>query len=212
MRKICIMLILSLLIPLLSFSLDMMAGIKGGPSINHFMGDDWEEWRDNNVGDGNKLTLGYSVGGFVSVNLTKNIAFQPEFYFTLTGGGAQASGYPDYVYKEKIMVLEIPVLLNMGMSIGKMRASLLAGVDFMINVGDYKWETESPDNEGTHEYDNLKSFYIGLVGGVALDIPISAKTYFLIDVRYVFMLTSMFEDFEQKSNSLKFMGGLGFKL
>ena len=105
MKKIFIILILAMLIPTIGFSLNMSAGIKGGVSLNHMWGDDWDAYFDSNPTWEKKFRLGFSVGGFVSLDIMKNIAIQPEIYFSMIGGGFEdtASG-SEADYKHQILV------------------------------------------------------------------------------------------------------------
>jgi hypothetical protein len=196
--------------------MNMAFGVKGGISLNHMWGDDWDDQITLYDGD-NKMRLGFSVGGFLAVNVMKNFALQPEIYISLIGGGM------DYTYAgneienyQRLWILEIPILAKFIMPAGKFKGGIFAGPDIMIKMFDYtiREESSAGDADAVTDDSFFKRPYLGLVAGVELGIPITQKMSFLIDVRYCLMVSDIYDDEvvvnpEWKSNSLKFMVGIG---
>ena len=218
MRKLFILILI--IIPVLGFG-DLNVGIKGGLSMNHMWGDDWDLYFNSNPTWEKKFRLGFSVGGFISVDIMKNVALQPEVYFSLIGGGFNetASG-AKYENKQQIFVVEIPILFSIRLPLKKLRVNVFGGPEIMVYAGKYKVinDPESGPEQET-EWDELyiNKVFFGLAMGIGIDIPITQKIFALIDVRYTVMLTNIFDSDwysfnEQRSNSIKFMGGVGFKI
>lgn len=214
MKKTIIILLLIVCTFTVNAQMSMAFGLKGGISLNHMWGDDWDA--EVNIANGdNKMRLGFSIGGFAAISIMKNLAIQPEVYLSLIGGGYD---YIDVVPTEntqRLWVLEIPILAKLTLPAGEFKGAVFAGGDIMIKVFEYNRITESSINNNEEPVNDIyfKRPYFGLVGGIELGIPMSQKMSFLIDIRYCWMLSDIFDedysvDPEQKSNSLKFMVGI----
>jgi hypothetical protein len=210
-KNIIIFLILTIFVFSAGAEMGMSFGMKGGISLNHMWGDDWDDVLNSDDGD-NKMRLGFSVGGFAALNIMKNFAIQPEVYMSLIGGGYDyVAGGDTYENTQRLWVVEIPILAKLTLPAGNFKGSVFAGGDIMIKVFDYTSKTDEEEETINDIY--FKRPYFGLVGGIELGIPMSNKLTFLVDIRYVWMLSDIFdEDFtnntEFKSNSLKFMIGI----
>lgn len=232
MYKSILIFFIVLLLPVLSFGINISAGIKGGPSINHFYGNDWDSMIMSATDYDQTMKLGFSAGIFLSIDIFKFLSIQPEFYFSLMGGAldftdVQGLGELWYSYK----VLEIPVLVKGNFDTDSLRASLFTGPDFIIPVGELRMKEEI---EGYAVYDwykfpepMMKDFIMGIAAGASLDVDTGDKTYICIDIRYIFTFTDIIRDTyslyfppstqwvlepELKGNSLKFMLGFGIKM
>ncbi len=212
MKKSVIILLLLICIFTLNAEMYMSFGLKGGISLNHMWGDDWDNQVTFNTGD-NTFRLGFSVGGFVSVNISNSIALQPEVYLSLIGGGYDYTEAGSTIENtQRLWVLEIPILLKLTMPAGNFRGAVFAGGNIMIKMFDYTQIDD--DQEDVISDQQFERPYFGLVGGIEMDIPMNDKMYFIVDVRYCLMLSDIFAETmatgpEMKSNSLKFMVGIG---
>ncbi len=139
----------------------------------------------------------------------------------LTRGWEMDDGINTLDFFRRIMVVEIPVLLKLTLPAGKFKAALFAGPDIMIKVGDYTYHaeldgTEVPGTENVLDDVYFKRPYFGLALGGEIDIPVSEKMFFIVDVRYVIMFSSIFDEdiygYDISMNSLKFMAGIGMSM
>ena len=97
------------------------------------------------------MKIGFSVGAFLTFDIMKFISIQPEFYFSIMGGAVDyteilGNGELRYSYS----VLEIPILAKANFTTESIRASVFAGPNFMITVGQAKMNLEI---EGSKVYD-----------------------------------------------------------
>ncbi len=212
-KKSIIILIFIICAVTASAKINMSFGLKGGLSLNRMWGDDWDNQMTTDNGE-NALRLGFSAGGFAVINFNENIAIQPEVYLSLIGGGYNyTTGNTEIEYTHRLWVIEIPILLKLTIPAENFRGSVYAGTDIMIKIFDYSIIDDNVEEETTDDI-NFKRPYIGLIGGIEMDIPISDKLYFIVDVRYVLMLSDIFKSEttfnpEFKSNSIKFLIGIG---
>ena len=233
MRKnFLIMILIILLFPALCFSINFSAGIKIGPTLNHFHGDDWDDMVNSTSEPNDRFKLGFSVGAFLTIDILEFISIQPEFYFSIMGGALDytensLSGELKYSF----MVLEIPVLAKGNFTTERLRASLFAGPNFIITVGQAKMDLEIGGSKVYDWYEFpesiLRKFIMGIVVGGSLDTKISENTFIIIDVRYVLTFTDIIDDNQfiyfpastryalepdLMGNSLKFMIGFGIEM
>ena len=92
------------------FSQGFTIGIKGGANLGKISGQAFKE----------SYTLGYQIGGFVTIPVAGRLAIQPEVLFTQTNVDT-ASGF-DQVYQFnkigniRLNSLSIPVMLNLNLN------------------------------------------------------------------------------------------------
>jgi hypothetical protein len=138
-------------------------GIKFGPKLGANMG------KIDGAGFDEKYSLGYHVGGFVQINLSKKWGIQPEVLWnqvrtdTVSGFkaiyqnlGSQANNFDDL----KLNYLSIPVLLNYSPS---KIITFQAGPQFGILIDDGNTLVQ---NGG----DAFKKGDLSLLGGVQLNL------------------------------------------
>ena len=213
MKKSIIILIFIICTTTVSAQMNMSFGLKGGLSLNHMWGDDWDGQLVSFDAE-NAFRLGFSVGGFATININENIAIQPEVYLSLIGGGMDYTESGNEMEDtRRLWVVEIPILIKLTMPAGNFRGSVYAGGDIMIKVFDYTVEINGEEDD-TEDDSLFNRPYFGLVGGIEMNIPISDSLYFIADVRYVCMLSDIFNkrttsNPEYKSNSIKFLVGIG---
>ncbi len=136
----------------------------------------------------------------------------------LTRGWEMDDGINTLDFFRRIMVVEIPVLLKLTLPAGKFKASLFAGPEVMIHVGEANWwyELDGTDTNTGEDYEDITNPFWGLALGGEIDIPVSEKMFFIVDVRYVIMFSSIFDEniygYDISMNSLKFMAGIGMSM
>ncbi len=149
-------------------------GIKGGVSLSglhsatgdfrHFLGYemDWLKMRNY---------LGFQLGFFKTVDISKHFQFQPEINYSLRGGDAsEAFIFEDVVYKIKLSYLEVPLLLKYSIPLkGKVKPVVLLGPYGALKLSAKKYSEIWGDKETT-SLGNVKSFDYGVILGVGADI------------------------------------------
>ena len=145
-------------------------GVKGGANMGKISGKSFKE----------NYTLGYQVGGFVTVPLAGRLAIQPEVLFTQTNVDT-ASGFREIYQFNKISnirlnALTIPVMLNYNLN---KYLTLQAGPQFGVLMGQDKTLLE----DGKEAF---KKGNFSLAGGVQLNL-----TKFRVYGRYVGGLTNL---------------------
>ena len=150
-------------------------------------------------------------GVFVTLNLNKSFAVQPELYYSTFGG---RYNYADGLrYDDCLAYIHLPVLAKARlMQKGKVVPIVFAGpaIDFLLSAkskeyigGVYQGEE---DFKGV-----LKSTNLGLVFGVGAEMML-AKLKVSLDVRYDLGLANIQKvgSFTRKTESLLILAGVGF--
>jgi len=93
-----------------AFSQSLSFGIKGGANLGKISGQSFK----------NEFTLGYHVGGFVTIGLGKKFAIQPEVLFNQVNVDTSSSFSQVYQFnhinKIQLKYLSIPIILNYNLS------------------------------------------------------------------------------------------------
>lgn len=136
------------------FSQGFTIGAKGGVNLGKISG---KAFKDN-------YTLGYQIGGFVTVPIAGKLAIQPEVLFTQTNVDT-ASGF-DQIYQfnnignTKLNALTIPIMLNFNLN---KYLTLQAGPQFGVILDQDKSLLQNGE-------DAFKTRDFSLAGGVQLNI------------------------------------------
>lgn len=136
-------------------------GIKGGINFSSLYTEDSKD---------SKMLAGFNLGLFSKVPITKNVAFQPELYFTTKGAEVSYNNaFVDGIARFKLNYIELPVLLainvtdNFNIHAGPYAAYLLSGkVTNESNVNLFDFE----DNINS---DDFNRFDAGIAVGAGLD-------------------------------------------
>ncbi|MEN9335665.1 MAG: hypothetical protein RLZZ500_652 [Bacteroidota bacterium] len=136
-------------------------GVRGGLSFSNLYTKD--------VDDKNRLT-GLTAGFFIEAPISNNVAFQPEFNFTMKGAELQYNNvFAQGKTKFGLSYLEMPVLI---------KANILPMVNvhfgpYFAYLVDARITNEDPNGninfEQTYNEDDFNRFDYGLSGGVGLD-------------------------------------------
>lgn len=136
-------------------------GVKGGFSFSNLYTKD--------VDDKNMLT-GLTAGIFIEAPISNNVAFQPEFNFTMKGAELQYNNvFAQGKTKFGLSYLEVPVLI---------KANILPVLNvhfgpYIAYLVDARITNEDPNGtvnfEQTYNEDDFNRFDYGLSGGVGLD-------------------------------------------
>jgi Outer membrane protein beta-barrel domain len=117
-----------------------------------------------------KVQIGIHYGGFIEVPLNYNFTLQPGLLFSAKGSnykidGAEVSISPIYI--------EVPVIVVYSFGSDAVKVSLFTGSYFAYGMGGYKIQSGGElksINFGSGETSDLKSFDIGLIFGIGVNI------------------------------------------
>ncbi len=145
---------------------------------------------------GLKSITSFQVGAFISFDISKNFALQPEIYYVMRGARADeffAVIGQEFKAKIKIDYIEIPLLLKYKTPLAhRMKPILFAGpyIGFRLNayhtVGLIELEREGDYKE------QVKNQYLGLVVGGGIEFNLKSMKL-ILDGRYSFGVTSILE-------------------
>jgi hypothetical protein len=184
MRKIILRLFfISLWFFFANHSIPGELGIKGGVSISglhsatgdfrHFLGYEMDWLRMGNY-------LGFQLGFFKTVNISKNFQFQPELNYSVRGGDAsEAFIFEDVVYKIKLSYLEAPLLLKFSIPLkGGVTPVVVLGPYGALNLNAKKY-SEIWGEKKTVDLENVKSFDYGVILGAGAEINMFSGKFIL---------------------------------
>lgn len=184
MKKLLIMTIVSLIVLSVTttgFALGLDFGLKAGPSLAKYIG--------NDVSDDAERRIGFNAGLFIKVSFIDIMAVQPEVLFSLKGSRYEYSGVDGFRY-ENLYYIDIPVLFKYSLPIPfPIKPNVFFGPSLGINmIARYKNTDEVEDHLGSDkgDLDNIKSTDFGLVFGGGVDIG-----KLTADIRYSLGLTKL---------------------
>lgn len=153
-----------------AFSQGFTIGVKGGASLGKMTGQAFKD----------EFTLGYQVGGFVTIPLGKRFAIQPEVLFGQTNLDTSSKFSDVYQFNNinnvQLKQLSIPIMLNVNLN---KYITFQAGPQFGVVLDQNKNLLENGK-------DAFKSGNFSLAGGVQLNL-----LKFRIYGRYVGGLTNL---------------------
>ena len=155
-------------------------------------------------------------GAFVSINLNKMFAFQPEAYL-LTQGGIWEEDFEEMTFKweHAVKYIQVPLLAKVRLVQDKtLTPVLFAGpaVDILVSANERFWI------DGVLEYDQsfkdyVKPLHVGAVFGGGVDFKLD-KVMLCLEVRYNLGLVNTIKDPDPgqsyKYRTLMVLAGVGF--
>ena len=169
-------------------------GVKGGPSITGFRSG--ETTITSNIG--------FNFGGLAELKFNETIALQTEILFSRCGGSIDNTNSPSVI--TKLDYLQIPIQ-------GKVYLMRWLSVDVGPQIGFLlrkKGELDdgiSNNQNGPEiELNNVNQIDLSLTAGLGFKI----KNKFLIQTRYNFGLSKVFEDREYKNSIINLSFGYYF--
>lgn len=186
-------------------------GLKGGVSFANTM----EVW------DGVKYPTTSALvapvfGVFVTINLNKMFAFQPEAYL-LTQGGIWEEDFDEMIFKweHAAKYIQVPLLAKVRLVQDKtLTPVLFAGpaVDILVSAKEKFWVDDVLEYDESFK-DYLKSLHVGAVFGGGVEFQMD-KVMLSLDVRYNLGLVNTIKDPEPgqsyKYRTLMVLAGVGF--
>ena len=206
---------LMFLLPNSSLASGIKAGLKIGISSAKLSGDDVGDLEDL-LGEDLKSRIGFSVGGFITFNISEMFAIQPEVLYTMKG-----LRYEEEMFGETLKIwmkldyLEIPLLVKIIFpSPGGVNPYLFAGPAVAIKVSAKVKAEIAGESEEEPIEEGLKSTDFGLVIGAGADFGLGAlgKGTLSVDIRYSLGLSTIsdFEGDDVKNGAFSLMVGFSF--
>ncbi|MEO6135396.1 MAG: porin family protein [Ginsengibacter sp.] len=153
-----------------AFSQGFTIGVKAGANLGKMTGQSFKD----------QYTLGYQVGGFVTIPLGKRFAIQPEVIFNQTNLDTSSKFSDIYAFnnvsKIELRQLSIPIMLNVNLN---KYITFQAGPQFGVTLDQSKNLLENGK-------DAFKSGNFSLAGGIQLNL-----LKFRVYGRYVGGLTNL---------------------
>jgi outer membrane immunogenic protein len=158
-------------------------GIKGGVNMSglHSATGDFRHFLGYEI---NWLTMGnlvgFQVGFFTTVDISKNFQFQPELNYSVRGGDASETFlFEEIVYKIKLTYLEVPLLLKYDIPLkGRVKPAILIGPYGSLKL-DAKKNTEIWGEKKTASLGNVKNFDFGLLFGLGAEMDMFSGKFIL---------------------------------
>jgi len=175
-------------------------GLKAGFSLADMQGNDW--------GKEFKARSGFAVGVFLTLDLAEGLSVQPEMLFVQKGSKAEEG---DVTIAVRLSYFEIPVLLKYAFPLGRESNIHLFGGPALGLKFDSRLRLKIGDSDVTQQFNEAKSFDIGLAVGGGFSLPVGGKAL-TFDVRYTLGLTNCCEslgaDYDVKNNAILFLVGI----
>ncbi len=165
-------------------------GIKGGVNFANLVGPDlYPNW---------KTKIGLAAGGFVSFQINRLLAIQPEFFYSQKGSTWKGDLF---TYKVNLTFVDIPLLVKFFIPVSAqsaLRPNVFVGPYAGIKMS-AKMTVETAEGSDETDMQDLKKTDLGLVVGGGIDFAVG-KGKILLDVRYSFGFStfSTIEDFKNK--------------
>ena len=186
---------LMFLLPNLSLAAGVKGGIKVGVSIAKLHGDDVAELQDL-LGEDLKSRIGFSAGGFITFNINKFFAIQPEVLYTQKGLKIEGDFLGETVtILMKLDYLEIPVLVKIIFpSPGGVKPCVFAGPVLALKLSS-KLKVEALGESEEVDIEDVRGTGFGLIIGAGVDFGLGASGMgkMTLDVRYSLGLSTVDE-------------------
>lgn len=132
----------------------------------------------------------FIVGAFISVDLFRILAVQPEVYYVTKGvNGTEGDEFSEY----KFSYLEIPLLFKFKIPIvSDIKPVVFAGPYAAFNLSAKEIQTENGVKEETDLEDFVKKMDYGLVIGAGIEYTLKFGKL-ILDVRYTLGLVNMMQ-------------------
>ena len=193
MKKILLLLVV-IAIGTSVFAQDVKFGVKGGLNFANYRGDD---------PDGDTKTDIY-FGGFVRMELSETVAFQPELIYSRQGSKGKEDGVEA---KIKNNYLNVPLLVRAKM-FGSENLNAIVGPQIGIHLS-----SEGSEDDGSTEISgDMDEVMSDLDFSLALGLEYDINDSFSIGARYNLGVSEIFNDdyFETDAKNSVFQIGVAF--
>lgn len=179
-------------------------GVKAGPQLTNFMGDDAEEAESK---------IGFHVGGYANIRFSEQLAFQPELQLSMLGAQNESSETilgttTKDVVKANLTNINVPLMLKWYAYEG---LNFEFGPQVGFNVGAKgKYTRTVTNDEGTSTTDfesdleDIETVDFGLNIGAGYELPMGLN----FGLRYTHGLTDIQKDVDIKNSVIAL--GIGY--
>ncbi len=195
-----------LLLPNFSLATELTGGPKIGANFANLYGEDMKE-TEGEIGEDFKSKLGICVGGFITFNISKMFAIQPEVLYSMKGSKAEGTLFGETIKLQfNLSYLEFPVLAKLRIPTrGNVKPNIFAGPSLAIKLSG-KSKTEYAGESEEEDIEAMKDTDFGLIIGAGVDFG-----KLTVDLRYNLGLTKIpEEDDDVKNKAISLMIGYSF--
>ncbi len=196
-RWLPIFVLCGLILPSVAPAQEVSLGARIGGGLSFLGGSDWNDALNFLVHGRNKVRSGFTVGAFLSFQITQGFCIQSGIAYTRTGGA--------YDYFEDTMLfetvdgtvtasaLELPLLLAPQFPAGTGRLQVFIGPDVILLLGDIEYKEEAAGISASAKAAPDNSLVLGMKAGIAYVHPAGAGDV-VVELSYTRTLTEIFED------------------
>lgn len=184
--------------PAAAQDMPMRFGVIGGVNFSNVSGDFVED---------SEMRTGFDVGVLAQVPLGMVLTFQPEIHYSQKGFEAEQTVLGTVFEVETTLTyLDIPLLLRMGMPLAE-------GLDVDLLVGPYIGVglscEGSVDGEDAEDCDEDPATDFGVMAGAGFSWAMGAGDL-MIDGRYQWGFSEIFEEVDMKNRNIQVLVGYAF--
>lgn len=201
-------------VPARAAGFEFALGPKVDLGLGFYTGDDWHDGLDF-INSDNRPVLAFSFGVMFDMTFFRTgifgLGFQNEVLFTLNGGGWTYES--DIYYEQRIMGIDIPLLVKPKFKVGNGDLYALFGPVILIPVGDVHVMARSGGNTSEDDidpdYDATATAGIGV--GFGYDINLGPGKLEL-GILYTAYLSRLYDNYDRFNNKFVFSVGYAFNV
>jgi len=185
MKRIWLVVMVLLMVGAVSHSLDANFGVKGGAGYSTFVGNDWADTLDA-FGLNRAFFLALGFGAFVTLNLSEQMALEPEALFLRVGGADDEPGVGKEIWISNYFSPAVLIKANIG------TLNLFVGPVVMIKLGSGKYKFDPDSGSSTtmdFSDDGLTNFLFAATAGIGFRYPAHSGRI-LFELRGIYSFTS----------------------
>jgi hypothetical protein len=194
-------------------------GVQGGAILANFWDEDWNNWPGSDIED--PFMLAFGGDAFLAVQLHKYFKLQGGFGFRRLGSWAE-SETGNWEWQISMDYFSMPIIAVATIPTGSpVTPRIFGGVDLSIYIdGRTYWTWSGSENTDEIKPDTVVNFNVGFIIGFGCEFDLGTGAYFLVDVRYTFLLSKFSDDDsywgteleDAKHEFFSFSVGFGYKV
>lgn len=200
LKRPALALLICLLVVAGTVQAQLRLGVKGGISFSTFVGE--SEVHVPVIGEEVRIDIdqirdGFAGGAFITLNLSRWFAIQPELLYVQKGGEASAFGV---TATWKVDYFEVPILARLNIPLGGASLYLFGGPTMAFNTSS-KLEVTAPLLNVSENLDIVRGNDWIATFGAGFEVPVSTVVL-SFDARYSIGLTDLVDLEENLSDDI----------